>query len=104
MYRSTSRQQVLTLFTGCLCLQVPLISLWDSCNPGGFDYAQYLAARHVGRHHGVSPREVTVMTGQKKRLVAFLARYSPAGLTVFARHLPAAEAGLLQEWCWDSGI
>ncbi|NLM52648.1 MAG: DNA internalization-related competence protein ComEC/Rec2, partial [Firmicutes bacterium] len=65
-------------------------------NPGGFDYAQYLAARHVGGIMTVSPREVTVMTGQKGNvLVAFLARLRRRATTVFARHLPAAEAGLL---------
>ncbi|NLM51605.1 MAG: DNA internalization-related competence protein ComEC/Rec2, partial [Firmicutes bacterium] len=65
-------------------------------NPGGFNYAQYLAAHGISGVMTVFPQGITVLPGQKGNvLTAFFTRVRHRAAAVFTHHLPPVEAGLL---------
>jgi|LSQX01.3.fsa_nt_gb competence protein ComEC len=64
-------------------------------NPGGFDYALYLAAKGCGGVLIVTPGTVEVLPGRcGNPLIAFFTHLRSRALSLFATYLPPAEAGL----------
>ncbi|NLM46474.1 MAG: DNA internalization-related competence protein ComEC/Rec2 [Firmicutes bacterium] len=65
-------------------------------NPGGFDYALYLAAKGSGGVLSITPGTVEVLPGRGgSSLAAFFAGLRNRALSLFAAYLPPAEAGLV---------
>ncbi|NLZ93561.1 MAG: DNA internalization-related competence protein ComEC/Rec2 [Firmicutes bacterium] len=64
-------------------------------NPGGFNYANYLAAANIGAHMTVNGWDVLILPGfGGSRFLSLMAKTRSRAVHIFKHHLPAGEGGL----------